>query len=78
MNFEKRKSDEEKKQEYLKRVYAEFLEVKKGYPSCKYDPPRILSCDNNCSNPLCPGELLANKKYSKMKNEEPKNEVINL
>jgi hypothetical protein len=78
MNFEKRKADEEKKQEYLKRVYAEFLEVKKGYPSCKYDPPRILSCDNNCSNPLCPGELLANKKYSKMKNEEPKNEVINL
>jgi hypothetical protein len=77
MNFEKRKAAEEKKQEYLKRVYAEFLEIKKGYPNCIYDPPRVLSCDSNCPNPLCPGKLLPNKKYSKMK-EEPKNEVINL
>ena len=78
VGFKKRKAEEEKKQEYLKRVYAEFLEVKKCYPTCKYDPPRILSCDFNCNNTLCPGELLPDKKYSKMKNEEPKNEVINL
>lgn len=78
MNFEKRKAEEEKKQEYLKRVYAEFLEVKKSYPTCKYDPPRILSCDYNCPNPLCPGELLPNKKYSKMITNEPVNTVINL
>ena len=77
MDFEKRKAAEEKKQEYLKKVYAEFLEIKKGYPTCIYDPPRVLSCDSNCPNPLCPGKLLPNKKYSKMK-EEPKNEVINL
>lgn len=78
MNFEKRKAAEEKKQEYLKRVYAEFLEVKKSYPTCKYDPPRVLSCDYNCPNPLCPGELLPNKKYSKMITNEPVNTVINL
>jgi len=77
MNFEKRKAAEEKKQEYLKRVYAQFLEVKKEHPNCNYDPPRVLSCEDACPNPLCPGKLLPNKKYSKMK-EEPKNEVINL
>ena len=77
LDFEKRKAAEEKKQEYLKKIYAEFLEIKKGYPTCIYDPPRVLSCDSNCPNPLCPGKLLPNKKYSKMK-EEPKNEVINL
>ena len=35
MGFEKRKAEEEKKQEYLKRVYAQFLEVKNNYPTCK-------------------------------------------
>ena len=74
--FLRRKAEEEKKQEYLKNVYAKFLEVKKGYPNCKYDPPGILTCDTNCLNPLCPGELLPNKKYSKMK--EPQNEVIDI
>ena len=78
MDFEKRKAEEEKKQEYLKRVYAEFLEIKKLHPSCKYDPPRVLTCDTNCPNPLCPGKLLPDRTYSKMKKDEPKNEVINL
>ena len=78
MDFQKRKAEEEKKQEYLKRVYAEFLEVKKNYPSCVYDPPRVLSCDTNCPNPLCPGELLPSRKYSKMKEEKEEKEVINL
>ena len=54
------------------------LEVKKNYPSCVYDPPRVLSCDTNCPNPLCPGELLPNRKYSKMKEEKEEKEVINL
>jgi pyruvate/oxaloacetate carboxyltransferase len=72
--FERRKIEEEKKQEYLKNVYANFLEVKKDYPECKYNPPDILTCDPSCLNPLCPGELLPDKKYSKMK--EPQNEVI--
>ena len=76
LDFQKRKAEEEKKQEYLKKVYEEFLEVKKNYPSCIYDPPRVLSCATNCPNPLCPGELLPDKTYSKMKKEEK--EVINL
>lgn len=78
MDFKKRKEAEERKQAYLKRVYAQFLEVKSQHPSCKYDPPRILTCDTNCPNPLCPGELLPNRKYSKMKEEKEEKEVINL
>jgi len=78
MEFEKRKKAEEEKQAYLKRVYAQFLEVKKNYPTCKYDPPRVLTCDYSCPNPLCPGKLLPDRTYSKMKKDEPKNEVINL
>ena len=64
--------------EYLKKVYAQFLEVKSQYPSCVYDPPRVLSCATNCPNPLCPGELLPNRKYSKMITNEPVKTVINL
>ena len=75
-DFLERKEKEEKKQEYLKRVYNQFLEAKKQYPICKYDPPRILTCDPNCPNPMCPGELGSDKKYSKMKKEE--NEVIDI
>ncbi len=75
-DFLDRKEKEEKKQEYLKRVYNQFLEAKKQYPICKYDPPRILTCDANCPNPMCPGELDSDKKYSKMKKEE--NEVIDI
>ena len=74
-DFLERKEKEEKKQEYLKRVYNQFLEVKKKHPSCKYDPPRSLTCDSNCPNPMCPGELDSDNKYSKMKN---KNEVIDI
>lgn len=64
--YEKRKKEEEKKTEYLKKVYDNFLEVKKQYPDCKYDPPRIVTCIDNCPNPLCPGKLLENGVYSKM------------
>ena len=68
--FVKRKEEEEKRQEYLKNVHAKFLEVKKGYPECNYAPPTVLTCTTNCQNPLCPGELLPNKKYSKIENAE--------
>tara|TARA_B110000046_G_C12987216_1_gene396192 strand:- start:786 stop:1247 length:462 start_codon:yes stop_codon:yes gene_type:complete len=74
----KRKEEEEKKTEYLKNIYEKFLEVKKQYPTCKYNPPGVLTCDNNCPNHLCPGELLKNGKYSKMISNEPVNTVINL
>lgn len=77
-DFLKRKEAEEKKQEYLKNIYEKFLEVKKQYPTCKYNPPGVLTCDYNCPNPLCPGELLKNGKYSKMITNEPVNTVINL
>tara|TARA_X000000368_G_scaffold250446_1_gene197855 strand:- start:179 stop:673 length:495 start_codon:yes stop_codon:yes gene_type:complete len=85
----KRKKIEEKKTEYLKKVYDKFLKVKSEYPDCKYDPPKIISCDTNCKNPLCPGELLPDNSYSKMTKQssnekdkcipcESKNEKINL
>tara|TARA_B100000035_G_scaffold313170_1_gene326247 strand:- start:2174 stop:2668 length:495 start_codon:yes stop_codon:yes gene_type:complete len=85
----KRKEEEKKKTEYLKKVYDTFLKVKSEYPDCKYNPPKIISCDTNCKNPLCPGELLPDNSYSKMlkqsSNEkdkcipcESKNEKINL
>ena len=59
-------------------MYEQFLQVKSQYPSCVYDPPRVLSCAANCPNPLCPGELLPNRKYSKMKDKTEEKEVINL
>tara|TARA_B100000902_G_scaffold364572_1_gene384641 strand:- start:8989 stop:9465 length:477 start_codon:yes stop_codon:yes gene_type:complete len=79
----RRKKEEEKKNEYLKKVYEKFLEVKKNYPDCKYNPPGVVTCDTDCKNPLCPGELLPGNIYSKMKKNEvtsnkEKNEVINL
>ncbi len=85
----KRKEEDEKKTEYLKKVYDNFLKVKSKYPNCKYDPPRVVTCDTNCENPLCPGELLSDNSYSKMAKEssnkkdtctpcESKNEIINL
>ena len=54
----KRKKEEEEKTEYLKKVYEKFLDVKKQYPTCKYNPPAVVSRDYNCPNPLCPGQLL--------------------
>ena len=51
--FKKRKAQEEEKQKYLKAVYDKFLTVKAQYPSCIYDPPRVLSSSSNCPNPKC-------------------------
>lgn len=65
-DFKKRKAEEEQKQKYLKAVYDKFLAVKAQYPDCLYNPPNVLSCIANCPNPMCPGELRADKTYSKM------------
>tara|TARA_B100000963_G_scaffold341791_1_gene341896 strand:- start:2523 stop:2954 length:432 start_codon:yes stop_codon:yes gene_type:complete len=65
-DFKKRKAEEEQKQKYLKAVYDKFLAVKAEYPNCIYNPPNVLSCDTNCPNPMCPGELREDKTYSKM------------
>ena len=64
--FKQRKAQEEEKQKYLKAVYNKFLAVKAQYPTCIYDPPRVVSCTNNCMNPMCPGLLKEDKTYSKM------------
>lgn len=64
--FKKRKAEEEEKQKYLKAVYDKFLAVKAQYPNCNYNPPSVLSCDTNCPNPMCPGELKSDKTYSKL------------
>ena len=85
----RRKEDDKKKTEYLKKVYDNFLKIKSEYPDCKYDPPKVVNCDANCKNPLCPGKLLPDNSYSKMVKEssnkkdicnpcESKNEKINL
>lgn len=64
--FKQRKSQEEEKQKYLKVVYKKFLESKAQYPKCVYSPPNDLSCRTDCPNPMCPGELRADKTYTKM------------
>jgi len=64
--FLKRKEEEKKKQEYLKKIYDNFLYTKKQYPKCKYDPPNILTCCVECKNPMCPGQLGDNNKYNKL------------
>jgi len=64
--FKQRKSQEEEKQKYLKTVYNNFLAAKAQYPMCVYSPPNVLSCKTECPNPMCPGELLPNKTYTKM------------
>jgi hypothetical protein len=66
VQFKQRKAQEEEKQKYLKAVYDKFLAVKAQYPNCTYNPPNVLTCRSDCPNPMCPGELLPNKTYSKM------------
>lgn len=63
--FLKRKEVEKQKQEYIKKVYEKFLEEKKKFPECKYDPPKNLSCGYECQNPLCPGLLTDGNVYTK-------------
>jgi len=65
-DFKKRKAEEEQKQKYLKAVYDKFLESKKQFPDCLYNPPHTLSCKTECLNPMCPGELREDNSYSKM------------
>ena len=65
MQFLNRKKKEEKKQEYIKKVYKQFLDTKKLYPDCVFNPPSILTCNVECKNPMCPGYLDKNKKYQK-------------
>ena len=69
--YEQRKVIKTKKEEYLKLVYTKFLEVKKNYPDCLFNPPKELSCTEECKNPMCPGKLKEDKTYSKLasKNE---------
>ena len=57
-DFKKRKAEEEEKQKIFKAVYDKFLAVKAQYPSCIYDPPRVVSCSSNCPNPMCPGGII--------------------
>lgn len=68
--YTKRKKREEylklKEQEYKHKIYQQFLNEKKKHPNCRFDPPKINTCDKDCKNPLCPGELSQdNKVYSK-------------
>jgi hypothetical protein len=70
----KRKEMEEQKKRYLKDVYDKFLKEKEKYPDCVYNPPKVMTCDPDCNNPLCPGKLLDDNTYSKMKKQ---NEKIN-
>ena len=68
----KRKEMEEQKKRYLKDVYDKFLKEKEKYPDCVYNPPKVMTCDPDCNNPLCPGKLLDDNTYSKMKKQNEK------
>jgi len=63
--FLQRKEEAKKKQDYLKKVYAEFLKKKEEFPNCKYNPPACKSCIATCGNPMCPGFLNNEEKYEK-------------
>ena len=63
--FLQRKAEAKTKQDYLKRVYTEFLKKKEEFPNCKYDPPTCKSCIISCKNPMCPGFLNNEEKYEK-------------
>lgn len=63
--FLKRKELEKLKQEKMKEIYEAFLKKKEEFPNCKYNPPHILTCDPDCQNNMCPGELQEDKTYKK-------------
>jgi len=63
--FLHRKEEAKKKQDYLKKVYTEFLKKKEEFPNCKYNPPTCKSCIASCKNPMCPGFLNKEEKYEK-------------
>jgi hypothetical protein len=60
-----RKEEAKKKQDYLKKVYTEFLKKKGEFSDCKYNPPTCKSCIASCKNPICPGFLNKEEKYEK-------------
>ena len=60
-----RKEYGEKKDALQKKMYENFIELKKIHTSCVYDPPDHTSCSQNCTNPMCPGLLGENNKYIK-------------
>ena len=63
--FLKRKEIEKLKQEKMKEIYEAFLKKKEEFPDCRYNPPHILTCDADCQNTMCPGELQEDKTYKK-------------
>jgi hypothetical protein len=56
----------QKEEEHKQKVYKQFMDSKKAYPQCAFDPPKINTCKKDCPNPMCPGELsMDNKVYTK-------------
>lgn len=54
--YVERKKKEEKHKQYLMEVREKFINEKKKYPECLFDPPNCFKCVENCPNPICPKE----------------------
>ena len=60
-----RKEYGEKKDAMQKKMYENFIQLKKIHTSCVYNPPDQTSCSQSCPNPMCPGLLGEDNKYIK-------------
>ena len=49
-----RKKIEDEKKMRLQKIREQFLENKKKFPNCLFDPPNCFKCVNECQNPICP------------------------
>lgn len=67
-DYIQRKEQKEYEDKVKKEIYKKFLEEKKKYPNCVFNPPNTTSCSQNCENPMCPGLLTNENKYIKSKN----------
>ena len=64
-----RKEKEEREKMKLAKIRQQFLENKKKYPECLFDPPNCFNCVVTCKNPLCPKEKDARELINSQKNK---------
>lgn len=64
-----RKEREEREKMKLAKIRQQFLENKKKYPECLFDPPNSFKCVVTCKNPLCPKEKDARELLNNQNNQ---------
>ena len=64
-----RKEKEEREKMKLAKIRQQFLENKKKYPGCLFDPPNCFKCVVTCKNPLCPKEKDARELLNSQNNQ---------